>query len=87
MDTGDTDLMHRYEQAIKLDATTMPFDLRSAPTFSEIRQNGSILAPDAIQLACASAANTGLFITNDDRLSKKNVQGIHFIQPLEKVML
>lgn len=87
MDTGDTDLMRRYEQAIELSATIVPFDLRAAPKFAEIRQDRSIRAPDAIQLACASAANTDLFITNDDRLSKKNVQGIHFIQPLEKVML
>ena len=87
METGDTDLMHRYQQAIELSATIMPFDLRTASKFAEIRQDRSIRAPDAIQLVCASAANTDLFITNDDRLSKKHVQGIHFIQPLEKVML
>lgn len=87
MDTGDTGLMRRYEQAIELSATIVPFDLCAAPKFAEIRQDWSIRAPDAIQLACASAANTDLFITNVDRLSKKNVQGIHFIQPLDKVML
>ena len=47
----------------------------------------SIRAPDAIQLACASATGTDLFITNDERLSRKNIQGIHFIQSLEKAML
>lgn len=55
MDTGDTDLMHRYEQAIELGTTIVLFDLRAAPTFLEIRRDGSIRAPNAIQFACASA--------------------------------
>ena len=87
METGDTDLMRRYEQMIELSAKVVPFDLRAAPKFAEIRRDRSIRAPDAIQLACASAASTDLFITNDERLSKKNIRGIHFIQPLEKAML
>ena len=87
METGDTDLMRRYEQMIELSATVVPFDLLAAPKFAEIRRDRSIRAPDAIQLACASAASTDLFITNDERLSKKNIRGIHFIQPLEKAML
>ena len=87
MEIGDTDLMRRYEQIIELSATVVPFDLRVAPKFAEIRRDRSIQAPDAIQLACASAANTDLFITNDEQLSKKNIQGIHFIQPLENAML
>ena len=86
-ETGDTDLMRRYEQMIELSATVVPFDLRAAPKFAEIRRDRSIRAPDAIQLACASAANTDLFITNDEQLSKKNIQGIHFIQPLKNAML
>ena len=53
-------------------------------TLAEIRRDRSIRAPDTIQLACASAAGTDLFITNDDRLSKKNIRGIQFIQSLEK---
>jgi predicted nucleic acid-binding protein len=40
--------------------------------------------PDAIQLACAAAAGIDLFITNDDRLSKFHVQGIHFITGLDQ---
>lgn len=87
MEIGDMDLMRRYEQVIELSATVVPFDLRAAPKFAEIRRDRSIRAPDAIQLACASAANTDLFITNDGRLSNKVIQGIHFIQPLEKAML
>ena len=87
MEIGDEDLMRRYELVIGAGATVLPFDLRAAPRFAKIRRDRSIRAPDAIQLACASAAGTDLFITNDERLSRKNIQGIHFIQPLEKVML
>ena len=87
LETGDDDLVRRYEQAIGAGATVLPFDLRAAPKFAEIRRDRSIRAPDAIQLACASAAGTDLFITNDERLSRKNIQGIHFIQSLEKAML
>ena len=87
MEIGDEDLMRRYEQVIGVGATVLPFDLRVAPRFAEIRRDRSIRAPDAIQLACASAAGTDLFITNDERLSRKNIQGIHFIQSLEKAML
>ena len=79
--------MHRYEQAIGAGATVLVFDLHAAPRFAEIRRDRSIRAPDAIQLACASVAGTDLFVTNDGRLSRKNIQGIHFIQSLEKVML
>ena len=87
MEIGDEDLMRRYEQVIGTGATVLPFDLRAVPRFAEIRRDRSIRAPDVIQLACASAAGTDLFITNDERLSRKNIQGIHFIQSLEKAML
>ena len=87
MEIGDEGLMRRYEQVIGAGATVLPFDVRVAPRFAEIRRDRSIRAPDAIQLACASAAGTDLFITNDERLSRKNIPGVHFIQPLEKVML
>ena len=87
MEMGDEQLISRYEQAIGSGATVLPFDSRDAPKFAEIRQDRSIRAPDAIQLACASAAGADLFITNDDRLSRKNILGIHFIQSLEKAML
>ncbi len=75
MEAGDEDLMHRYEQAIGAGATVLAFDLRAAPRFAEIRRDRSIRAPDAIQLACASAAGTNLFVTNDERLSRKNIRG------------
>ena len=87
LEAGDQKLRQRYEQAITTGATVLPFDAGAAPRFAEIRRDRSIRAPDAIQLACASAAGVDLFVTNDDRLSRKNVRGIHFIQALDKAML
>lgn len=87
METGDHELRRRYERAVTTGATVLPFDAGAAPRFAEIRRDRSIRAPDAIQLACASTAGVDLFITNDDRLSRKKVRGIHFIQPFDKAML
>lgn len=84
---GDDDLRSRYKQAITAGATVLPFDARAAPRFAEIRQDRSIRAPDAIQLACAAAAGTDLFVTNDERLSRKNAPGIEFIQSLRQSFL
>ncbi|MYB54222.1 MAG: type II toxin-antitoxin system VapC family toxin [Acidobacteriia bacterium] len=75
-------LRRRYEQALGSGATVLPFDIDAASHYAEIRQDRSIRPPDAIQLACAAAAEIDLFITNDDRLTRKSVRGIQFIQPL-----
>ena len=87
LEAGDRRLRQRYEHAITTGATVLPFDANAAPRFAEIRRDRSIRAPDAIQLACASVAEVDLFITNDDRLSRKNVRGIQFIQHLDGAML
>ena len=84
METGDEELMRRYEHAIGAGATVLPFDDGAARRFAEIRRDRSIRPPDAIQLACASAVGVDLFVTNDDRLTRRNVRGIHFIQSLER---
>ena len=86
-DVGDETLARRYERVIQETATVLPFDLRAAPRFAEIRRDRSIRAPDAIQLACAAAAGTDLFITNDRRLRRKSIRGIQFIQSLGEVVL
>ncbi len=86
-ETGNEELAHTYELAIFAAATVLPFDFHAALKFAEIRQDRSIKAPDAIQLACASVARTDLFITNDNRLSRKNIRGIQFIQSLENAVL
>jgi predicted nucleic acid-binding protein len=64
--------------------TVLPFDYGVAPAYARIRSDRSIRAPDAIQLACAAAAQIDLFITNDERLSKKHVSGIKFITSLDR---
>ncbi len=75
-------LRRRYEQALSSGATVLPFDIDAASHYAEIRQDRSIRPPDAIQLACPAAAEMDLFATNDDRLTRKSVRGIQFIQPL-----
>jgi hypothetical protein len=44
-----------------------------------------VQAPDAVQLSGATSAAVDLFITNDDRLQNKQVPGIQFIVPLDRV--
>ena len=87
VEVGDERLARRYEQAITAAATVLPFDRTAAAAFAGIRRDRSIAPPDAIQLACASVAGVDMFITNDHRLSRKVVPGIHFIQPLANTAL
>ena len=82
MEAGDDDLTQRYQHAITASATVLPFDTATASVFAALRRDRSIQPPDAIQLACAAVASVDLFITNDQRLSRKVVPGIHFIQSL-----
>jgi predicted nucleic acid-binding protein len=67
--------------------TVLPFDSSAAPAYARIRADRSIRPPDAIQLACAAAAEVDLFITNDDRLSTKRVPAIKFITSLTRAPL
>ncbi len=83
----DDTLRERYEQAISEGASVLPFDASAAPHYAEIRKDRSMRPLDAIQLACAAAAGMDLFITNDDRLTRKSVSGIHFIQPLGRAFI
>ena len=81
------DLVRQYEQRIAQAATIVPFDLDAARAYAGIRINSAVRGPDAIQLACAAAARTNLFITNDERLSARTVAGIDFIVSLARVPL
>ena len=81
-EAGDARLVDAYEQAIVGAAIVVPFDDAAARYFATIRRDRSIRPPDAIQLACASVAGVDLFVTNDERLSRKIVPGVHFIQSL-----
>lgn len=87
VEVGDDELRDRYAKAMHAGVTLLAFDTPAALRFAAIRSDRSIRAPDAIQLACAAAGGTDLFITNDDRLSRKNVPGIAFIQSLDRTFL
>ena len=82
LQAGDRELMRHYERTIAASAAVLPFDQAASAAFATVRQNPSIHPADAIQLACASAAGVDMFITNDQRLSRHVVPGIHFIQSL-----
>jgi predicted nucleic acid-binding protein len=76
-----------HETTIRQIATVLSFDAASAPRYAAIRADRTIQAPDAIQLACAATAGVDLFITNDDRLSRKHVPDVKFITSLERAYL
>ena len=76
-----------HETTMRQIATILPFDAAAAPRYAAIRADRTIKAPDAIQLACAAAAGIDLFITNDDRLSRKHVPGVKFITSLDRAYL
>ncbi|SRR5258706_8757404 len=77
-----------YKQYLELfsqpEMRVLKFDLEAAGHYAHIRQDKSIQPPDAIQLACAASAKVDLFITNDERLSRKTVSGINFITSLAR---
>ena len=82
---GESELCGTYERAIASAATLIVFDVRAAKVYAALRSERSLKAPDAIQLACASSASVDLFVTNDARLQGRQVDGIQFIVPLERV--
>ncbi len=73
--------------ALRRAARIIPFDHDAALHYAAIRAAGRIKPPDAVQLACAAAAEVDLFITNDDRLAGKHVPGVKFIASLEQAFL
>jgi predicted nucleic acid-binding protein len=84
---GDVALQSRFEELLRSTAVVHDFGPAAARRYAAIRAAGSIRPPDAIQLACAAEAGVDLFITNDDRLSRRNVPGIAFITSLERAFL
>ena len=61
------------------------FDSGAAQRYGDIRSRSRVKPADSIQLACAAAAGTDLFVTNDSRLSQLVVPGITFITSLERI--
>ena len=84
---GNEALCQRYEDVLAQTARLIAFDRTTARRYAEIRRDRTIRPPDAIQLACAAQVGVDLFITNDDRLSRLTIPGIHFLVPLERAFL
>lgn len=82
---GNTALCRKYEDAISGAALLVPLDAKVAKIYSSIRRDRFLKAPDVIQLASAASVGTDLFITNDGHLQGKQVPGIQFIVPLDRV--
>jgi predicted nucleic acid-binding protein len=61
------------------------FSLDAAKRCGDIRSRERIRPADAIQLACAAAAGTDLFVTNDNRLSGLVVSGVTFVTGIERI--
>jgi uncharacterized protein len=87
IERGDAARCQKYEHTISMVAVLVPFDVKAAKLYAGLRSQKSLKAPDAIQLACAASANVDLFVTNDDRIHRKQVDGIQFIVPLATVPL
>jgi predicted nucleic acid-binding protein len=81
------DAVRDHESTVRQIATILPFDAAAAPRYAAIRTDRTIKAPDAIQLACAATGDVDIFITNDDRLSRKHVPGVKFIASLRQAYL
>jgi uncharacterized protein len=85
LQVGDLKLANVYQEELTLSSVLVPFDAKAARAYARLRSEQAIRAPDAIQLACAATAGVDLFITNDIRLHSKQVPGIQFIVPLDRV--
>ena len=82
---GERDMEQEYLDLFRSPKlTVVPFDLRTAPYYARLRRDRTIRPADTIQLACAAAAEVDLFITNDDRLSKRALPEVKFIASLAR---
>ena len=85
---GRLDLVRRCEQALRPPAVTViSFDEDCARIYAEVRQDKTIQAPDAVQLSCCGRAGCDMFVSNDERLSRKVIPGIQFIASLDRALL
>ncbi len=82
---GDRNLSRVYQRELTISSVLIPFDVEAAGAYARLRSDRSLRAPDAIQLACAATVGVDLFITNDIRLHSKQIPGIQFIVPLDRV--
>jgi predicted nucleic acid-binding protein len=74
-----------YQNLIATTAVVIPFEEKAALAYARLRADRALRPPDTIQLACAASAGVDLFITNDVKLHSKQIPGIQFIVPLDRV--
>lgn len=85
---NEAEWAERYEKLLDTPGVSVvPFDRATARIFAQLRTDRTLRAPDAIQLACAAQARCDLFITSDDRLSRRVVPGLQFITSLDRAFL
>jgi len=85
MQKGDTKAVAYYQKLLTTTAAVLPFEEKAAVVYARLRVDRSLRPPDAMQLACAASAGVDLFITNDVRLHSRQIPGIQFIVPLDRV--
>jgi predicted nucleic acid-binding protein len=61
----------------------LPFNWETAEIYSRIRAENNVSPADSIHLASAAQARADLFLTNDLRLCRLTIPGIHFIAGLD----
>jgi len=88
LSAGDVAWADRYERLLVTPGVSLiSFDRSCARIYAQLRQDRTLKPPDAIQLSCAASAKCDLFLTNDERLSKKIVQGVQFIASLDQAFV
>jgi predicted nucleic acid-binding protein len=85
MQMGDTKAVAYYQKLLTTTAAVLPFEEKAAVVYARLRGDRSIRPPEGMQLACAASVGVDLFITNDARLHSKQIPGIQFIVPLDRV--
>ena len=61
----------------------LPFTAETTDQYARIRGNHRVSPADAIHLASAAQTGVDLFLTNDRRLQKLAIPGIHFIAGMD----
>ncbi len=80
-----TALIEQYKKLFYSPSIEMiSFSEAAAEKYAEIRATHTIKPPDALQLSCAFIAKTDTFVTNDSRLSSRDIAGIRNIISLKQ---
>jgi predicted nucleic acid-binding protein len=85
---GNNPLAARYRAVLRPPTVEiLPFSTETAEYYAKIRSDRAIGRADAVQLACAAQAHVDLFLTNDRRLTGRNIPGIQFLAGLDNCPL